>query len=322
MFSKGNDLERDYPEIAAFVNQNVRISAHHINGFLFKRRKRSVAGNLFRVTGEVSVNQVAALKKAHDVGSVQKLIIRKYRSWVEYSLPVRLEDVLLADTYTSDSMSRDLSDVLNNLGDMEDTEDAVYVNGRLIDSEVRRSSNINFGDTVVVLSDPEDFEGGSFLPFSEMPVLAVYQQKLLGPYSHSDFDGLWPKEIAQDRQLRRALRLDSDDEAICPECSRADCDGHVLRAGSKVYFRRPGTSKNIYSFASAHLVGDDASDLLVPFAPAVLGRRITGDKWPQEVYAVTIDGRDHTNSTCGEDIGEKSDVTVVLGDPRKRIVSR
>lgn len=319
MFSKGNDLARDYPEIAAFVEQNVQISAHYINGFLFKRRVNSLAGNLFRFKGEMTRRQILALKLVHKVEHAKNLIVRKNKDWTEYSLPVGLGDILLADTYTSGSYNRQLDDVLSNLGDDDDREAVTYVNGRMVDSNKRRYDAIRDGDTVVVLSDPDDFAGGSFLPFSETPSVRVYQQKLMGPFGHEGFYGLWPKEITREARFRRAFGLRPTDEAICPTCGTADCDDHILSSGSKVYFRRPGTSQYLYTFASARMIGDDASELLTPFAPLVLDRRVTGTRWPGEIYALEIDDRDHTNSTCGEDIDPGSDILVILANPRRHI---
>lgn len=319
MFSKGNDLARDYPEIAAFVEQNVRISAHYINGFLFKRRMKSVAGNLFRVSGNMTTRQILALKMVHKVERSRNLVVKKNGEWTDYLLPVGLDDVLLMDTYTSDSLSRQLYDVLDNLGDDDDDETAVYVNSRLVDTEERRYSAVSHGDVIVVLSDPDDFPGGSFLPFAEMPTVKVYQQKLLGPFSHPDFYSLWPKEVTESAKLRKHFGLKPSDEAVCPTCGELDCDNHLLSPTSKVYFRRPGTSQLLYSFGSARMIGGDASELLTPFAPVALDRRITGDRWPGEIYALEIDDRDHTSSTCGEDIDPGSEVLVVLADPRKRI---
>lgn len=105
-------------------------------------------------------------------------------------------------------------------------------------------------------------------------------------------------------------------------------DGWDMNAGSlrpfedmpllKVFNRKSEMgwkSKPSYQIESSALVGTgSATELLLPFAPIVIGRTVSGNlyDWPKEVVKLIIDGSDYTHKTCQATIDVDSTIEVYL----------
>ena len=321
MFSKGKDLERKYPAIAWFVNNTASISGHDINSFLFVKKPSQRGGNFFRVKGQLGEAQIAMLLRLHNLP--KDTVGTQNGEWTEYSYPMTLENTLFQRMGYAEGYGYDLDDAVYWAMDGEDDEEnvsAVFVNGKQVDFEKNSYKSVEPRDVVVVLSDNDEEHFGSFIAFEKMPIVNVYRETLAGPFSHPDSDNLWPAELANDSDIRKAWRLGLNDVAICPFCAEEDCSDHTLSANQEVFIRRPNSQgKVLYSLQSPLLVGDDATEILRPFTRTIIGKHISGYDWPEEVAKLMINNNDRTGSTCGEEIELSDAVSVVLKDPRFKI---
>ncbi|QQG41700.1 MAG: hypothetical protein HYV90_00065 [Candidatus Woesebacteria bacterium] len=315
MFTKGKNLERDFPEIAVFVDSIARRATSDVVGIYLVRKPSTPGGNFFRTKGQFTEEQISRIARAHTLSKTGVLGLTKTQKglWTEYSAPIGLNHLNVENIVFSDS-GQSLSSFLEKLTGEDDLALArVFVNGKEADSAPW--DRLGSGDVVVALSDGEEHGQGSLHAFEDMARLEVFQEKLLGPYTDERIVGYLPGQIWLDDQISRALKIRPSDVVICPRCGEGDCTDHRLLRGEKIFVRR-GYSQFLYAFQTAALIGRSATEVLTPFALTVLGRKIDNNIWPPEVLKLTIGDDDATHSTCNSQIEAGDTVSVYLADPR------
>ncbi|KKR71641.1 MAG: hypothetical protein UU16_C0057G0007 [Candidatus Woesebacteria bacterium GW2011_GWA2_40_7] len=151
-----------------------------------------------------------------------------------------------------------------------------------------------------------------------MPTLEVFQVNLRGPYRHDLMRGISPGQAWMNEELYKVWKLRGTYEIICPHCGKGDCLNHRLSGDEEIFVHRchENRSKHLYAFQSTALIGQDATEVLIPFAPAVLGRKVSNDVWPSGVLKLTIGDTDATRSTCASSIEARDTVSVYLANPK------
>ncbi len=317
MFKKGKDLARDFPEVAVLVDSLARRATSNVVGICFVRKPSTPGGNFFRTKGHLTEEQISRIARAHTLPKtgVSGLTKTPKGLWTEYSAPIGLEHFNIENIVFKNN-SQTLSSFLENLTREGDPE-RVFVNGKEVDDSASWD-RFGEGDVVVGLSDGGELGQGSLCVFEDMAKVEVFQEKLLGPYTDERTRGLLPGQIWLEDQIFRAWNLRHSDVVICPRCGEEDCTDHRILRGEKIFVRRSG-NKFLYAFQTAALIGRNATEVLIPFAPAVIGRKIGQVVWPSEVRKLEIENSDVTLSTCNSPIQARDTVSVYLADPRLKL---
>ncbi len=319
MFTKGKDLEKRFPQMAAFVAEVVKRSTGDVFGFNFLRKPNISGGNFFRWQGELNAKQIRLLARLHRVprkkfgmGLVHP---NQNGIWTEYSTPLDL-DMFSLSNHLVFRQGAGLREALWHLTKSEDIKRSVFVNGREV-NDAAETKSLRVGDVVVVLSDNNEDMRGSFSEFVEMPTLNVFQETLSGPFFHPDMSGNLPAYIGKNQIFKKLMKLGKFDFVVC-QCGVENCRTHNITNKNGVYVRRNiDYNKPVYTIQSPLFLGGNATDQLVPFGSVVLGRRLTSDsQWPDEIIRFEIDGQDVARSTCGVDIEPEMSIEVLLADPR------
>lgn len=310
MKGEPTDLYRMYPEIAKAADAQTSISDKAVWGLSFRVNGRAKSKKLLRYRGNPTSAQVAQLMRIAGVkvGSRGKT----NREWTEYTTDTADGSVELVDQHMFDFAVNHsiVRTIVNGFFDANH----YYVNGMEVpkstfDFRISREDSFSLGDVVVAVSD----RGGTVddgLEFSEMPTVMVYKAVLDGPYTLPGFAGNTPLGLFMDDDLSAALDLDVDDNVICPRCGKPDCSDHNLSKGSLVFVRRNSQDSFLYAF-QADLRGN-ATDKLVPLAPAVIGRKVRNLDWPNEVAVIEINGVDTERVLCSKSIRSGDTVKIVI----------
>lgn len=303
------DLYQLYPEIAKVVDSQTAISDKVVWALSFRVNGKSSKKDLLRYRGEFPFMQLMNLK--NKIGIKLGVPGVKNGMWTEFSEETSMGTFELIEQHTFDFAHS--YDIMTTVVDGFFQASHYFINGTKVSKDMfdyRHKHDSKIGDVAVAIND----RGGPVNDspdFFEMPTVSVYRQKLEGPYASPFFEGSTALGLYLSN-LKGVAHVLPSDKVICPNCGQENCSRHRISKGDLVYINRKSEEDLLFAFEAIGLTGN-ATDALIPFAPAIIGRKVLSrSDWPAEVVRIEINGVDVKRNLCSKSIRRSDNVKIVI----------